>query len=277
METVWRSPCRCQLWGAVYGRSGRQAGTRLAWPPVPVVERSVQNDGVRIRYFDSGRDSSAALLPVVFVPGITDSGDDYLEMFELFGDRRLFVVELRGRGGSDSPEKGYAAADQASDLESVIAAERLTRFHVMTFSRGTTAALDLALADRSRPVTLSIGDYRLAEIALPTAFVDQMWRSRWRGRPVAERVARHVLDCIQSESQDRLLWDDVASLGVPVLMARGGAGGLVTDQIEEIYRQSIPDVEITVIPGSGHDLFRPDRFAYPTAVLDFIGRRRPGT
>jgi pimeloyl-ACP methyl ester carboxylesterase len=262
---------------AVYGRSGRQAVTRLAWLPVPVVERFVHNDGVRIRYFDSGPDSSAALLPVVFVPGITDSGDDYLEMFEVFGDRRLFVIELRGRGGSDSPAKGYAAVDQVSDLESVIAAERLARFHIMTFSRGTTAALDLALSDRSRPVTLSIGDYRLAEIALPTAFVDQMWNSRWRGRPVADRVSRHVLDGIQSESQDRLLWDDVGSLGVPVLMARGGAGGLVTDEIAEIYQQSITDVEITVIPGSGHDLFWPDRFAYPRAVLDFISRRRPGT
>jgi non-heme chloroperoxidase len=244
---------------------------------VPVVERFVQNDGVRIRYLDSGPDSSAALLPVLFIPGITDSAEDYLEVFELFGDRRLLVIELRGRGGSDSPEKGYAAVDQASDLESVVAAERLARFHIMTFSRGTTAALDLALADGKRPATLSIGDYRLAEIALPTAFVDQMWNSRWRGRPVADRVARHVLDGIQSESQDRLLWDDVASLGVPVLMARGGAGGLVTDQITETYRQSIPDVEITTIPGSGHDLFRPDRFAYPRAVLDFITRRRPGT
>jgi non-heme chloroperoxidase len=244
---------------------------------VPVVERFAQNDGVRIRYLDSGPDSSAELLPVVFVPGITDSADDYLELFELFGERRLLVIEMRGRGGSDSPEKGYAAADQARDLETVIGSERLARFHIMTFSRGTTGALDLALADRTRPVTLAVGDYRLAEIALPQLFVDQMWKGRWRGRPVAERVARHVLDGIQSESEDRLLWDDVASLSIPVLMARGGAGGIVTDQIAELYRQSIPDVEITVIPGSGHDLFRPDHLAYPRAVLDFISRRRSGT
>jgi non-heme chloroperoxidase len=244
---------------------------------VPVVERFVQNDGVRIRYLDSGSHSSTALLPVVFVPGITDSAEDYLDVFELFGARRLVVIELRGRGGSDSPEKGYAAADQVGDLESVIGAERLDRFHIMTFSRGTTGALDLALADRNRPVTLAIGDYRLAEIALPPSFVDQMWNSRWRGRPVPDRVARHVLDGIQGESQDRLLWDDVAALRIPVLTARGGAGGLVTDQIAETYRQSIPDVEIAVIPGSGHDLFRPDRLAYPRAVLDFISRRSPGT
>jgi hypothetical protein len=31
------------------------------------------------------------------------------------------------------------------------------------------------------------------------------------------------------------------------------------------------------LPGSGHDLFRPDRLAYPRAVLDFISRRSPGS
>jgi pimeloyl-ACP methyl ester carboxylesterase len=244
---------------------------------VPVVERFVDNDGVRIRYLDNGPVASDEVLPVVFVPGLTDCAEDYLEMFDLFTGRRLLVVDMRGRGGSDSPEKGYAAADLAADLESVIVCERLPRFHVMTFSRGTTGALDLALADRTRPATIAVGDYRLAEVALPLPFVDQMWRSRWRGRPVADRVGRHVLEGIQAEGRDRPLWDDVAGLGLPVLVARGGEGGLVNDQVAEMYHQRIPDVEIVTMPGSGHDLFRPDRLAYPRAVLDFIHRRCPGS
>ena len=244
---------------------------------MPVVERYVDNDGVRIRYLDNGPDASDDLLPVVFVPGLTDSAEDYVEMFDLFADRRLLVIEMRGRGKSDSPEKGYAAADHAGDLESVIAAERPSRFHIMTFSRGTTGALDLALADRRRAATLAVGDYRLAEVALPPVFVDQMWSSRWRGRPVADRVGRHVLEGIQAEGRDRPLWDDVAALGLPVLVARGAEGGIVNDQVVEMYRQRIPGVEITTLPGSGHDLFRPDRLAYPRAVLDFINRRCPGS
>lgn len=34
----------------------------------------------------------------------------------------------------------------------------------------------------------------------------------------------------------------------------------------------IPGVETITIPGASHDLFRPDRFAYPKAILAFQQR-----
>jgi hypothetical protein len=39
------------------------------------------------------------------------------------------------------------------------------------------------------------------------------------------------------------------------------------------YRSARPDVEVVVIPGSTHDVFRPDRTAYPAAVAAWIARR----
>ena len=92
-----------------------------------------------------------------------------------------------------------------------------------------------------------------------------------------ERISLHVLEQIQDESRPRQLWDDVASLGIPVLVARGSDGGIVTEHQVERYRRHIPNVETVVIPGAGHDLFRPDRAAYPKAVLEFMARRAPGT
>src|SRR4029079_6187520 len=67
--------------------------------------------------------------------------------------------------------------------------------------------------------------------------------------------------------------DDLADLGVPVLVARGGDGSFVSDEVADRYREAVPDVEIVDIPESGHDLFRPSRTAYPRAVLDFVARR----
>lgn len=245
-------------------------------PAVTCQEQFVVNGGTRIRYLDSGVGGDSRL-PLIFSPGITDFADDYLPMFDLITDRRLLVVEMRGRGGSDAPQADYSARAQAGDLAAVVDDSGLTRFHLMTFSRGTTPAIELAMSDPGRVVTLSIGDYRAAEIGLPASFVEQQWSSRWRGVPIPDRVQRHVLEGIQAASVDRPLWDEVADLDVPVLVARGDCGGLVDDRTCEAYRRLIPGVEIVTIPGSGHDLFRPDRLAYPRAVLDFIATRAPGT
>ena len=245
-------------------------------PGVHYRERFVSNDGVTIRYLDNDPPQPVGL-PIVFVPGITDHADEYAAALDFFKPRRLIVVEMRGRGGSDAPESGYSVADQAGDVEAVIQDNDLSRFHLMTFSRGTTPAIEVAMCTPPRAATLAIGDYLAIEVGLTPAFTESQWQGRWRGRPVSERVSRHVLDGIQGDSEGRELWDDVGALGIPVLVARGSEGGILTDDHIERYREAVPGVEVVVIPGATHDLFRPDRTAYPRAVQEFIGRRAPGT
>jgi pimeloyl-ACP methyl ester carboxylesterase len=241
-----------------------------------VAERFADNDGIKIRYLDSDPPEPEGR-PVVLVPGVVDFADDYTEAFECFGARRFVVVEMRGRGGSDAPPSGYSAQDQAGDIDAVLETAGIGPFHLMSFSRGTTPSLELAFRVPERILTVSIGDYLPGEVGLPPGFVEQMWTTTWRGRPVPERVARHVLDGIQSASQPREFWAPLAGLGVPVLVARPEGGGVVGDEQESRYRESVPGVEVVTIPGSGHDLFRRSRTAYPKAVLEFIARVRPGT
>jgi len=232
--------------------------------------RFTESGGVKIRYLDN--EAAGAALPILFAPGITDFAEDYLHMFDLVAERRLLVVEMRGRGGSDAPDHGYSAQAQAQDLASVVSAAGISRFHLMTFSRGTTPAILLACGDPDRIATLSIGDYRPVEIRLPDGFVEQQWATRWRGVPIPQRVQRKVLEGIQADSTDRSFWGEVAALGVPVLVARGERGGLVDDDDVQAYRQHVPGVEVVTMAGAGHDLFRPRRHAYPQAVLEFILR-----
>jgi pimeloyl-ACP methyl ester carboxylesterase len=238
-------------------------------------ERFVSNAGLRIRYLDN-EPAVPHGQPLVFVPGITDFADEYEAVFDVFGRRRLLVIELRGRGGSDAPMSGYSVAEQAGDVEAVIAANHLERFHLMTFSRGTTPALEVALRSPGRVVTLSIGDYLATEVALTPQFVESLWNSRWRGMEMADRIPRHVIEGIQGDSRGRELWQDVGALDIPVLVAHGADGGILDDGHLDRYRTAIADLEVVVIDGAGHDLFRPDRTAYPVAVLDFIARRAPG-
>jgi pimeloyl-ACP methyl ester carboxylesterase len=236
-------------------------------------ERFTTRSGVKIRYLDNAPEEPVGL-PILFSPGLTDFADEYAALLEYFLPRRAVVVEVRGRGGSEAPATGYAVADHVRDLDAVIEEESFDRLHLMTFSRGTSWALDLALGDPARIASLSIGDYRAVEVGMPDTFAEHMFSTTFRGKPLSDRVERHVLEELARESQARELWDRLPELG-PLLVARGETG-MVTDETVAQYEAARPDVEVVTIPGAAHDLFRPDRTAYPAAVADFLARRAPG-
>ncbi|MDT5330641.1 MAG: hypothetical protein QOF31_1938, partial [Mycobacterium sp.] len=81
-----------------------------------VSSRFTYNGDVRIHYLDSGGDDRGA--PIVFVPGMTDIADDYVEVMPLFG-RRTIVVELRGHGKSGAPVNGYDLTTLSGDVGAV--------------------------------------------------------------------------------------------------------------------------------------------------------------
>lgn len=240
------------------------------------LERFTTRSGVRIRYLDNAPDAPIGL-PILLSPGFTDFADEYIEVLEFFAPRRVLVVEVRGRGGSDAPLAGYSAADHVADLAAVLDQEGVGGYHLMTFSRGTTWGLDLVLTDPARVSTVSIGDYRAAELGLDESVAEQVMTTRFRGLPLAERIAPHVPRELFRNSRDRDLCGGLAATGLPVLVATGTEPGcmLDADAVQE-YRDRVPGVEIVEIGGAAHDLFRHDRLAYPRAVRGLIERRAPG-
>jgi pimeloyl-ACP methyl ester carboxylesterase len=241
-----------------------------------VIERFTVRSGVRIRYLDNAPPEPVGL-PILMVPGFTDFAEEYVELLDAAAPRRLLVVEVRGRGQSAAPPTGYRAADHVADLAAVLDEEGIGRFHLMTFSRGTTWGLDLALADPHRVATVAVGDYWAGEKHLPVERAEQVLESRFRGLPMAERIPSHVVRQLFADSVERDLLGAVAATGLPVLLATGTEPGCLLDAaaIDE-WRSEVPGVEVTVIDGAAHDLFRPDRLAYLRAVIAFIAARSPG-
>jgi non-heme chloroperoxidase len=243
---------------------------------VVAIERWTTRSGPRLRYLDNAPDEPEGL-PVLFAPGLSDLADEYLDTLEHFGSRRVLAVEVRGRGRSDAPPSGYTVADQADDLQAVLDQEGIERFHLMTFSRGTSWGLELAFRAPDRVASVAIGDYKAVEVGLPDSFVDWQMGMTFRGRPMEKRIDRRVLEQIVSDSVARELWDELTRLPGPLLVAQpGGEGGILGDEAIDRYREVRPDVEVVVIPDAPHDLFRPDRLAFPRAVIDFLRRRCPG-
>jgi len=239
---------------------------------VALTERHTGRSGVRIRYLDNSPEEPVGL-PILMSPGFTDFADEYAEVLEYFTPRRVLVVEVRGRGGSEAPATGYGAGDQAADLFAVLEEERIERFDLMTFSRGTTWGLDLVLAEPARVGSVSIGDYWAREKCLPVEAAERLMTTRFRGRLMAERVAEHVPRELFQASRDRDLIDALARTRLPVLVVTGTEPDcLLTPEAVQEYRDRLPGVEVVVIDGAGHDLFRRDRLAYPRAVREFVER-----
>ena len=231
------------------------------------VSRFVDNGDVRLHYLDSGGDDHGA--PIVFVPGMTDLAEDYTAVLPEFG-RRTVVLELRGHGRSDSPRDGYELRRLSSDVGAAVDAVTDGPVHVMTFSRGTSAAVAWTLGHSDRVLSLSIGDYVPEEKTLPPGASENLLGGRWRGTPVSDRLDVDAAVRAFDAARDQSFWDELALLGLPLLVIRSGESVLVGEREWRRYRQLFPHAHLVEFADSPHDLFRPDRGRYPRLVREHV-------
>jgi pimeloyl-ACP methyl ester carboxylesterase len=236
---------------------------------VMVNSRFTDNGDARIHYLDSGGDDRGA--PIVFVPGMTDIADDYIEVMPLFG-RRTLVVELRGHGKSGAPVSGYDLRTLSDDVGAVVDAVTDGPIHMVTFSRGTSYAVAWALAHPDRVLSLAIGDYTPEERVLPPRVAHRLLSGRWRGSPVHERLDIDAANKTFGAANARSFWEALSPLKIPLLVVRSGNSVLVDDVEWARYRRLFPSAELIEFPDSPHDIFRPERARYPRLVREHVER-----
>ena len=95
----------------------------------------VDNDEVQLHVLDNGR-TEAPLPTVLAIPGMGEYADEYVWLLDVLGDRRVVVVDVRGRGRSDVPESGYTWEHHIGDLRAVVEQLALDRPVIVAFSRG---------------------------------------------------------------------------------------------------------------------------------------------
>jgi non-heme chloroperoxidase len=234
-----------------------------------VNSRFTDNGDARIHYLDSGGDDRGA--PIVFVPGMTDIADDYIEAMPLFG-RRTVVVELRGHGKSGAPMSGYDLETLSGDVGAVVDAVTDGPIHIVTFSRGTSYAVAWALAQPDRVLSLAIGDYIPEERVLPPGVSHRLLRGRWRGSPVHERLNTDAANKTFRAARARSFWDELSLLKIPLLVVRCGDRVLVTDEDWLRYETQFPNAHLVEFHDSPHDIFRPDRGRYSQLVREHVER-----
>ncbi|MGD2019087.1 MAG: alpha/beta fold hydrolase, partial [Planctomycetota bacterium] len=140
---------------------GRTAGWRASAPTDPSTERGPgENEPARTVGAPGAPPSGAA--PLVLLHGSPGSADDFRDLGPLLArGRRLVVPDLPGFGVSPGDVPDLSARAHAAYVRALLDELGVERCHVLGFSMGGAAALELAAAapERVRSVTLlaSIG------------------------------------------------------------------------------------------------------------------------
>jgi pimeloyl-ACP methyl ester carboxylesterase len=236
----------------------------------------VDHDGVRIHALDNRR-VDAELPPVLVVPGMGEYADEYDWLLDALGERRVVVVDVRGRGRSDVPDRGYRWEDHIGDLRSAVEQLDIDEPIVVAFSRGSSYALGYALHHPAELRGLVIGDYFARHVGLPVEFAEQQLATKIRGVLIADRMSNHAVRQVFAESREVPLWDRLTEIPCPVLVIRGGRkGALVNDELAEQWQASLPTVELETIADAGHDLWSRDVDAYLAVLVPFLERVSAG-
>jgi N-formylmaleamate deformylase len=98
-------------------------------------------NGLRLHYTRTG----GAKPPLVLAHGFSDDGLCWTPVAEaLAPDYDVIMVDARGHGLSDAPERGYGPAEHAADLAGAIGALSLRRPALLGHSMGAATSLALA-------------------------------------------------------------------------------------------------------------------------------------
>ena len=219
----------------------------------------LERDGVQIEYAVRG---AGGRTPLLLTHGYSVSGRMWdRNVPALIDDRVVITWDLRGHGGSDTPEDPAAYTHEAclADMEALLDRAGAARAVLCGQSLGGFLSLRMNLEHPERVAGLVIVD------AGP-GFRDDAAREKWNADarerpdgPVRELLVQH----------DSLVLDTLDQVSVPTLVVVGSEDRLFL-AAAEVMANRIPGAERVVLDGAGHmaNLDAPDEFN--VAVNDFL-------
>jgi len=246
-------------------------------------------DGETLAYLTMGDPAGA---PVVLVHGYTDSARDWVPLIPYLSPHfRLILIDLRGHGRSGKPECCYTRLDFAYDIKLLLDALHIERADIVGHSLGSLIAQTFAefWPERTgRAVLISSSGGRRPGAAPPTArfdyaaairqlkepidpdskFMIEWWasptpvdpdfirRQRQDAAAIPLRVWLAVLDQGLLEDLDHgALQRTLQRLRAPTLLIWGSADPIMEEEVRQTLREALPQAEVKVFPGLGHNPF----------------------
>jgi pimeloyl-ACP methyl ester carboxylesterase len=217
---------------------------------------------------------------VLCVHGATGTGVyEWSNLAEALKDRYRFIIpDLRGHGASEyrAGEMSIEAVD--ADLLALIAHERLERPHVLAFSFGAEAALDLELLYPGTAASLILVSPGLGDpkSSLPTREqLESRWPSTLRALHAERHGADHWLDvmlelCDRAAARPKADLEAVAGIGCPMLLVLGSEDDPRRLRQAEVMRDAHDRTEIVVVEGGRHAVHKDHRVEMVAAMDAFL-------
>lgn len=237
--------------------------------------------------------------PLILLHGGLGSSDMWEPCLPFFAEQfRVVTPDSRAHGRTDNPSDTLSYQQMAEDVAALIEALDLDRPFVGGWSDGGQIALELGMRhpDLARGLIIGGAWYSFTDRYLrrmkamgfegPGQF-NQVAYEKVIGRFGLHPPAHYDNGCHDTQAlQLTHLWmtdlaygpDDFAKVTVPSLIMLGDRDGYIpVEQAVQMYKY-LPDAELSISPGVGHDLPEVRAETFAAIVLDFLERHSdPGT
>lgn len=263
------------------------------------LQKSVSIDrDLELRYLDRGRHDA---VPVIFLPGYSDSCVSYLPLMRKFpSSYRLIALSQRGHGDSDKPDDGYETRRFSDDLAGFLNALEIPRAVVVGHSFGTLVAMRFAIDYPARVLALGLlggfstlagnpgMDELWSEVSQASDQVDPEFVRAFQESTLARPIPAERLESAIEESQkipgrvwkalarhllDEDFSDDIARITAPALVVWGEEDQFTAREEQEFLVSRIRNSELVAVPGAGHAIHWESPTDTARMLTDFFAER----
>lgn len=231
-----------------------------------VQAEDVELNGISLHYKVHGSGP-----PLLLLHGYTTSGDDTWKAIipKLREDFKLYVMDLRGHGSSTFSEEPYSHRLVAKDIVALLDHLELESVAAIGASSGANALLHVATKEPSRlhsMILIGCGQYLPANAreALGSKEVAEMYLSDSRlstihsgGREQWDYIRRGVRALCDTYTDMNFTPPLLSTIQTRTLIMHGDRDEFFPLHMPVELYQSLPNAELWIVPGTGHNLFYP--------------------
>jgi pimeloyl-ACP methyl ester carboxylesterase len=251
-------------------------------------EYAKSRDGLNLRYEIRGRGE-----PLALVMGYSGSSRGWGEPFLAAMEKRfkIVVIDNRGTGESDKPDRPWALADMAADVASVLDHAKIARAHIYGISMGGMIAQEFVLAhpDKTRGLVLGCTNCGMSHsiaaapeavaalMPVPGASPEEQARRAFAaacgrkflnseyGKAVLDQAIEdmgkypmtpmHTFMRQGAAIQGFDSWERLPGIKSPTLIIHGGDDAIVPCQNAQVLQERIAGSKVHIIKDAGHMFF----------------------